>query len=95
MKRTITGRAAARAMTLGELRQFIASLDGVPDEATIRTRATFRRHLRSVTVEEEDVGFSDYVRAVGDPGGERPAGRGDSSASGKGGRAKATEKASI
>ncbi|MBN2622316.1 MAG: hypothetical protein JXA83_03050 [Acidimicrobiales bacterium] len=95
MKRTITGRAAARAMTLGELRQFIASLDGIPDEATIRTRATFRRHLRSVTVEEEDVGFSDYVRAVGDPDRERPGGRKDGSASGKGGRVKSDEKASV
>jgi hypothetical protein len=61
-------------MTLGDLRQFLASIENVPDEALIRTRVTLARHMRSVTVEEEDVGFRDYVRAVtpgdGDPTGE-------------------------
>jgi hypothetical protein len=65
VKRTITGRAAARRMTLGDLRQFIASIESLPDEALIKTRVTLRRHLRSVTVEEEDVGFREYVQAVG------------------------------
>jgi hypothetical protein len=51
-------------MTLGDLRQFLASIENVPDDALIRTKVTLARHLRSVTVEEEDVGFRDYVRAV-------------------------------
>lgn len=67
MKRTITGSAAARSMTLGELRQFVTSLEGLPDDAFVKSRATWRRHLRSLTVEEEDVGFSSYVLAVADP----------------------------
>lgn len=67
MKRTITGSAAARSMTLGELRQFVTSLEGLPDDALVKSRATWRRHLRSLTVEEEDVGFSSYVLAVADP----------------------------
>lgn len=65
MKRTITGRAASRSMTLGELRQLLASIESLPDEALVKVRTSFRRHLRSLTVEEEDVGFGDYVRAVG------------------------------
>ena len=66
MKRTITGRTATGSMTLGDLRQFVASLDGLPDEASVRARISFRKHLRSLTVEEDDVGFSDYLKAVGD-----------------------------
>ncbi len=91
MKRTITGRAAARSMTLGELRQFIASLESVPDEALITTRSTFRRHLRSITVEEEDVGFNAYVRAVGSP----EAGRDPKAPDARPSRGKAVEKASV
>jgi hypothetical protein len=64
MKRTITGRSANRRMCLGDLRQFLASLEGIPDEALIKARVTFGKHLRSVTVEDDDVGFRDYVRAV-------------------------------
>jgi hypothetical protein len=88
MKRTITGRAAARSMTLGELRQFIASIETLPDEALIKTRASFRRHLRSLTVEEEDVGFSDYVRAVGSADPKEPEVR-------RSGRSKAAEKSAV
>jgi hypothetical protein len=68
MKRTITGRAGARRMTLGELRQFVSSIEGLPDDALIKTHVTWRKHLRAVTVEEEDVGFRDYVKAVGSKG---------------------------
>ena len=75
MKRTITGVNANGSMSLGDLRQFIASLDGLPDEASVRARVSFRKNLRSVTVEEEDVGFSDYMRAVGSDGAEAEAGR--------------------
>lgn len=70
MKRTITGVNANGSMSLGDLRQFIASLDGLPDEASVRARVSFRKNLRSVTVEEEDVGFRDYMRAVGSDGAE-------------------------
>jgi hypothetical protein len=66
MKRTITARAAARTMTLGDVREFLASIDSVPDEAMIKVRTTlFGHHLRTLTVEEDDVGFRAYVQAVG------------------------------
>ena len=64
MKRTITGRTASRTMSLGDLRQFIGTLDGLPDEAQVKAKVTFRKLLRSVTVEEDDAGFRDFVRAV-------------------------------
>jgi hypothetical protein len=64
VKRTITGRTASRTMSLGDLRQFIGSLDGLPDEAEVKAKVTLRKHLRSVTVEEDDSGFRDFVRAV-------------------------------
>ena len=73
MKRTITGLNATGSMSLGDLRQFIASLDGLPDEASVKARVSFRRHLRSVTVEEDDVGFQDYIRAVGADRVDKPA----------------------
>lgn len=40
-------------MTLGELRQFVSSIQGLPDDALIKTQVTWRKHLRAVTVEEE------------------------------------------
>jgi hypothetical protein len=64
MKRTITGRPGTRTMTLGDLRQFLASIEGIPDEAEIKARVTWGKRLRSVTVEEDDVGFRDYIKAV-------------------------------
>ena len=64
MKRTITGRPASRRMSLGDLRQFLASIEGLPDEALIKARTTWGKQLRSVTVEEDDVGFRDYLKAV-------------------------------
>jgi hypothetical protein len=73
VKRTITGQAGTRRMTLGDLRQFLASIENVPDEATLRARVTIGRQLRSVTVEEDDIGFADYVRAVApEEAGEAP-----------------------
>ena len=45
MKRTITGQAANRRMTLGDLRMFLASIENVPDEAYIKGRVGFGRHL--------------------------------------------------
>jgi hypothetical protein len=64
MKRTITGRTSSRTMSLGDLRQFIRSLDGLPDEADVKAKVTWGKRLRSVTVEEDDSGFRDFVRAV-------------------------------
>jgi hypothetical protein len=64
VKRTITGRTASRTMSLGDLRQFIGSLDSLPDEAQVKAKVTFRKLLRSVTVEEDDAGFRDFVRAA-------------------------------
>jgi hypothetical protein len=64
VKRTITGRPGSRTMTLGDLRQFIGSLDGLPDEATVKAKVSFGKQLRSITVEEEDSGFHDFVKAV-------------------------------
>ncbi len=55
-------------MTLGDLRQFLASIENVPDEAMLRARVTIRRQLRSLTVEEDDIGFAEYVRAVAPEG---------------------------
>jgi hypothetical protein len=51
-------------MSLGDLRQFVASIEGIPDESLVKARVTLGKHLRSLTVEEDDVGFRDYVRAV-------------------------------
>ena len=65
MKRTITGQAPGRKMTLGDVRQFISSLEKLPDEAVVKAKVTFGKHLRSITVEEEDTGFRDYLQAVG------------------------------
>jgi hypothetical protein len=63
-------------MTLGDLRQFIASLDGLPDEASVKARVTFRKNLRSVTIEEDDSGFRDFVAAVTPDTPDTEAGRG-------------------
>jgi hypothetical protein len=65
VKRTITGSNSSGTMTLGDLRQFVASLDGMPDEAAVRARTSTRKLLRSVTVEEDDIGFREYIKAVG------------------------------
>ena len=64
MKRTITGLATNRRMTLGDLRHFLASVENVPDEAILKGRVGFGRGLKSVTIEEDDIGFDEYVKAV-------------------------------
>lgn len=65
MRGTITGSNPSGAMTLGDLRDFIASLDGLPDDAAVKARTTLvRRRLRSITVEEEDITFHGYLEAV-------------------------------
>lgn len=65
MKRTITGRAGGRTMTLGDLRKFLASLDGIGDEAPVKARVTLAKHLRSVTVEDDEPGLKEYLRSIG------------------------------
>lgn len=67
MKRTMTGRPSGRTMTLGELREFVATLEALPDEATVRARLTLRKQVRSVTVEEDDTRFRDYTSALSEP----------------------------
>lgn len=64
MKRTITGQRGSGPMTLGDLRQFVASLDGMPDEATVKAKLSFGKQLRSVTVVEDDNGFREFVKSV-------------------------------
>jgi hypothetical protein len=65
VKRSITGRTAGSRMTLGELRRFIASIEGLADDVPLKVKTAFRGHLRSVTVEEADDTFHDYILAVG------------------------------
>jgi hypothetical protein len=64
VRRTITGSNAAGTMTLGDLRQFVASLEGLPDDAAVKAKTSLRRRLRAITVEEDDHGFRDYIRSV-------------------------------
>jgi hypothetical protein len=51
-------------MTLGDVRKFLSSLDALPDEAPVKARVGWGKVLRSLTVEDEDVGFRDYIRSV-------------------------------
>lgn len=64
VRRTITGSNDAGTMTLGDLRQFVASLEGLPDDAAVKARTSLRRRLRTITVQEDDDGFREYIRAV-------------------------------
>jgi hypothetical protein len=52
-------------MSLGDLRSFLASIDGIPDDAPIKARVTLRKRLRALTVEDEDTGLQDYLRSIG------------------------------
>lgn len=52
-------------MSLGDLRKFLSSIEGIADESPIRARVTFRKQLRSITVDDLDLGFHDYIRSVG------------------------------
>ena len=52
MNRIITGRATGSRMTVGELRRFLDSLEGISDETPVKAKVAYRGHLRSVTVEE-------------------------------------------
>ena len=50
-------------MSLGDLRKFLSSIDNVPDESEVKARVTFRKQLRSITIDDDDVGFKSYVGA--------------------------------
>ena len=52
-------------MTLGDLRKFLASLDGIGDETPVKARVTLAKHLRSVTVEDDEPGLKEYLRSIG------------------------------
>jgi hypothetical protein len=51
-------------MSLGDLRKFLSSLENLPDESSVRARVTLRKQLRSITVDDDDLGFQDYIRKV-------------------------------
>jgi hypothetical protein len=40
-------------MTVGELRAFLDSLEGVSDDTVVRVKASFGGYLRSMTIEEK------------------------------------------
>ncbi|HKE72880.1 MAG TPA: hypothetical protein VKB57_04665 [Acidimicrobiales bacterium] len=65
MKRTIIGRASGRTMTLGDLRKFLASLEGIGDETPVKARVTLAKHIRSITVEDDEPGLKEYLRSIG------------------------------
>ena len=65
VKRTIIGRASGRTMTLGDLRKFLASLEGIGDETPVKARVTLAKHLRSITVEDDEPGLKEYLRSIG------------------------------
>jgi hypothetical protein len=65
MRRTITGRPAGRYMTLGDIRRFLKSIEGIADDTPVKAKVTVQRRLVSLTVEEEDIEFRDYIRSVG------------------------------
>ena len=65
VRRTITGRATDGTMTLGDLRKFLASIDNIGDEAPVKARVSFRKHLRELTIEDEEPGLKGYLRSMG------------------------------
>lgn len=52
MNRIITGQAAGRRMTIGELRRFLESVDGADDDTPVKAKVAVRGYLRAVTIEE-------------------------------------------
>jgi hypothetical protein len=51
-------------MTLGDVRKFLTSIENLPDESPVKARVGWGKILRELTVEDEDVGFRDYIRSV-------------------------------
>ena len=64
MKRTITGLNANGSMSLGDLRQFLASLDGLPDDASSRPGCVAQAPALGHRGGGRP-GFRDYIRSVG------------------------------
>ena len=64
VRRTITARPSGRTMSLGDVRKFLTSIESLPDEAPVKARVGWGKVLRELTVEDEDVGFRDYIRSV-------------------------------
>jgi hypothetical protein len=52
-------------MTLGDLRRFLSSIDNIGDEAPVKARVSFRKHLRELTIEDEEPGLKDYLSSMG------------------------------
>jgi hypothetical protein len=55
-------------MSLGDIRKFLTSIESLPDEAPVKAKVGWGKILRSLTVEDEDVGFRDYIRSVSPEG---------------------------
>lgn len=51
-------------MTLGDIRKFIQSLESIADDTPVKAKVTVQKRLVSLTVEEEDIEFRDYLRQV-------------------------------
>ena len=51
-------------MTLGDIRRFLKSIEGIADDTPIKAKVTVQKRLVSLTVEEEDLEFRDYIRSV-------------------------------
>ena len=64
MRRTITGRPAGRHMTRGDIRKFLQSIESIADDTPVKATVTVQKRLVSLTVEEEDLEFRDYLRQV-------------------------------
>jgi hypothetical protein len=58
-------------MSLGDVRKFLTSLESLPDEAPVKAKVGWGKVLRELTVEDEDVGYRDFIASVsGDSGTE-------------------------
>jgi hypothetical protein len=51
-------------MTLGDIRRFLDSIKGIADDTPVKAKVTVQKRLVSLTVEEEDLEFRDYIRSV-------------------------------
>lgn len=51
-------------MTLGDIRRFLDSIKSIADDTPVKAKVTVQKRLISLTVEEEDLEFRDYIRQV-------------------------------
>lgn len=51
-------------MTLGDIRRFLDSIKSIADDTPVKAKTTVQKRLLSLTVEEEDLEFRDYIRQV-------------------------------